>query len=228
MKKKIASLLMALALWALLAIPAAAAAETSPSVHGGGTAANPFTDVAETDEFYQPVLWAVEQGITDGTTQTTFSPELTCTRAQLVTFLWRAAGSPEPKLTEQQYMDVADTNAYYYKAVQWAAEMDMEYYGEFWPYDACDRLETVYFLWRAAGSPESEAEMPFTDVAWEETADGGQPRYLKAKDAVLWAVENGVTQGTTKTTFSPEATCTRGQVITFLFRAAAGETRSVE
>lgn len=182
---------------------------------------NPFTDVAETSAYYDGILWAVENQITTGTGDgTTFSPDSPCTRAQIAVFLWRAAGSPEPALTEQQFMDVDDPDAYYYKAIQWAAEMDMEYSGTFSPNAPCTRLEVVYFLWRAAGSPEVDMEPSFTDVAWKETEDGGQPRYLEAGNAVAWAVENGVTRGTTETTFSPDRTCTRGQIATFLYRSA--------
>lgn len=104
------------------------------------TAANPFTDVPESAYYYAPVQWAVAQGITAGRTETTFAPGENCTRANIVTFLWRAAGSPEPTLTEQQFMDVSDPGAYYYKAVQWAAEMDMWSFGTFAPNDPCDRL----------------------------------------------------------------------------------------
>lgn len=110
------------------------------------TPVNPFADVPESAYYYAPVQWAVEQGITAGRTETTFAPGENCTRANIVTFLWRAAGSPEPTLTEQQFMDVADPGAYYYKAVQWAAEMDMESSGTFRPNDPCTRLEAVYFL----------------------------------------------------------------------------------
>ena len=97
--------------------------------------ANPFTDVPESAYYYAPVQWAVAQGITTGRTETTFAPGENCTRAQLATFLWRAAGEPEPALTEQQFMDVADPGAYYYKAVQWAAEKDMWGFGTFPPND---------------------------------------------------------------------------------------------
>lgn len=193
------------------------------------TAASPFTDVPESAYYYEPVQWAVEQGITAGRTETTFAPGENCTRANIVTFLWRAAGSPEPTLTEQQFMDVADPGAYYYKAVQWAAEKDMWSFGTFEPHAACTRLDAVYFLWRAAGSPEMEGQMPFTDVSFGDGDDSGQPLYRYADQAVLWAVENGVTTGKTATTFAPSEICTRGHIVTFLYRAEntpAGEAET--
>ena len=193
------------------------------------TAASPFTDVPENAYYSAPVQWAVAQGITAGRTETTFAPGENCSRANIVTFLWRAAGSPEPKLTEQQFMDVADPGAYYYKAVQWAAEMDMETSGTFRPNDPCTRLEAVYFLWRAAGSPEMEGQLPFTDVPSGDGDENGQPLYRYADQAVLWAVENGVTTGKTETTFAPSEICTRGHIVTFLYRAEntpAGEAET--
>ena len=110
-RKRALSLCLSLALCLGLSLPAAAAAS--------------FTDVGAASPYYDAVRWAMENGVTNGTTKTTFSPDAPCTRAQLATFLWRAAGEPEPALTEQQFMDVTDPSAYYYKAVQWAAEKDM-------------------------------------------------------------------------------------------------------
>ena len=188
------------------------------------TPVNPFADVPESAYYYAPVQWAVEQGITAGRTETTFAPGENCTRANIVTFLWRAAGSPEPTLTEQQFMDVADPGAYYYKAVQWAAEMDMESSGTFRPNDPCTRLEAVYFLWRAAGSPEMSGELPFTDVPFGDGDESGQPLYWYADQAVLWAVDQGVTTGKTETTFAPSEICTRGHIVTFLYRAENAST----
>jgi len=206
MKKKLLSLCLALVLCVGLAVPAAA----------GETA---FADVPEDADYADAVRWAAETGITKGKTAAAFAPDEVCTRGQAAVFLWRIAGSPEPALTETQFVDVTDPAAYNYKAIQWAAEMDMEHFGEFWPHDPCSRLDAVYFLWRAAGSPEMEGEMPFTDMA---DTDGGQPRYLEQKDAVLWAAEQGVMQGTgCGTTFSPDKPCTRAQIVTFLYRAFA-------
>ena len=209
MRKRVLSLCLSLALCLGLSLPAAAA---------------PFTDVQEASPCYDAILWAAESGVTNGTTASTFSPDAPCTRAQLAAFLWRAAGEPEPALTEQQFMDVADPGAYYYKAVQWAAERDMWGFGTFQPHAACTRLDAVFFLWRAAGSPEMEGDFPFADVPFGDGDEHGQPLYWYADQAVLWAVENGVTSGTTETAFSPELPCTRGQVITFLYRAAQAET----
>ena len=130
----------------------------------------------------------MENGVTNGTTKTTFSPDAPCTRAQLATFLWRAAGEPEPALTEQQFMDVTDPSAYYYKAVQWAAEKDMWGFGTFDPHVACTRLDAVFFLWRANGSPKMDGEFPFADVPFGDGDEHGQPIYWHADQAVLWAV----------------------------------------
>ena len=133
-------------------------------------------------------------------------------------------GEPKPALAEQQFMDVTDPSAYYYGAVQWAAEKDMWGFGTFAPHAVCTRLDAVFFLWRAAGSPDMEGEFPFADVPFGDGDGHGQPLYRYADQAVLWAVENGVASGTTETTFSPGTPCTRGQIATFLYRAAQAET----
>ena len=175
---------------------------------------NPFTDVTESDYYYEPVLWAVENGVTNGTGATTFSPGRTCTREQIVTFLWRASGEPEPTATSTPFSDVA-AGAFYEKPVLWAVEnkitngVSADRFGVSSP---CTRGQAVTFLWRAAGEPEpTTTECPFTDVAESD--------YYY--DAVLWAVENGVTNGTGATTFSPARPCTRGQIVTFLYRAVS-------
>ena len=172
----------------------------------------------------QSLITAIGTGVTNGTTASTFSPDAPCTRAQLAVFLWRAAGEPKPALAEQQFMDVTDPSAYYYGAVQWAAEKDMWGFGTFAPHAVCTRLDAVFFLWRAAGSPDMEGEFPFADVPFGDGDGHGQPLYWYADQAVLWAVENGVASGTTETTFSPGTPCTRGQIATFLYRAAQAET----
>ena len=173
----------------------------------------PFLDIDPTDYFFNPVLWAVENGITTGTSANTFSPASPCTRAQVVTFLWRAAGSPEPTQTDNPFTDVA-SDAYYFKAVLWAVEKHITNGTSkttFSPGSTCTRGQIVTFLWRSQGVPAaSTAENPFTDVASNQY-------YYKA---VLWAAENGITTGTSATTFSPGNTCTRGQVVTFLYRTA--------
>lgn len=160
-----------------------------------------FADVAETAYYRDPVAWAVEKGITNGTSETAFSPNNTCTRAQIITFLWRAAGSPEPA-GGCPFTDVP-SGAYFEKATAWAAEQGMAAGGKFGPYDPCTREMAVEFMWKQAGSPKAPAAN-FTDVS---------------SDAVNWALEKGVTKGTTDTTFAPDTTCTRGQIVTFLWRA---------
>jgi hypothetical protein len=174
---------------------------------------NPFVDVKEGDFFYDAVLWAFyhDPQITAGTSKTKFSPSNTCTREQVVTFLWRAKGCQEPTNTENPFKDVP-ADAYYTKAVLWAVENGItngKSKTRFGVGDPCTREQVVTFLWRAEGEPEHETvDNPFTDVS--ETA--------YSYDAILWAVENGITNGTSKTKFSPAKTCTRGEVVTFLWR----------
>ena len=177
----------------------------------GGTAQNPFVDVKEGAYYYDAVLWAVEQKITSGTSATTFSPDASCTRAQMVTFLWRAAGSPKAENGKNPFTDVK-ADAYYYDAVLWAVEKGVTSGTSattFSPDATVTRGQTVTFLYRNAGSPEVSGTMPFTDVE----ADA---YYAKA---VQWAVQQKITTGTSETTFSPMSDCTRGQIVTFLYRA---------
>ena len=177
----------------------------------GGTAQNPFVDVKEGAYYYDAVLWAVEQKITSGTSATTFSPDASCTRAQMVTFLWRAAGSPKVENGKNPFVDVK-ADAYYYDAVLWAVEKGVTSGTSattFSPDATVTRGQTVTFLYRNAGSPEVSGTMPFTDVE----ADA---YYAKA---VQWAVQQKITTGTSETTFSPMSDCTRGQIVTFLYRA---------
>ena len=172
-----------------------------------------FTDVQPGVYYYDAVLWAVEKGITNGTSDTAFSPNLTCTRAQTVTFLWRAAGSPAPQSTANPFTDV-QPGAYYYDAVLWAVEQGITNGTSdtaFSPDATVTRGQTVTFLHRYAGSQDAAGSNPFADVA----ADA----YYA--DAVQWAVANGVTQGTGENTFSPADGCTRGQIVTFLYRYMA-------
>ena len=173
---------------------------------------NPFVDVKNGDYFFDPVLWALthQPQITDGTSETTFSPADTCTRGQVVTFLWRAMGCEEPTKTDNPFTDVTASD-YYYKAVLWAVEKgvtDGTSATTFSPADPCTRAHVVTFLYRAEGNPKGGSTNPFTDVASGE--------YYT--DAVLWAVEKGITDGTSETTFSPADPCTRGQIVTFLYR----------
>ena len=177
----------------------------------GGTAQNPFVDVKEGAYYYDAVLWAVEQKITSGTSATTFSPDASCTRAQMVTFLWRAAGSPKVENGKNPFTDVK-ADDYYYDAVLWAVEKGVTSGTSattFSPDATVTRGQTVTFLYRNAGSPEVSGTMPFTDVE----ADA---YYAKA---VQWAVQQKITTGTSETTFSPMSDCTRGQIVTFLYRA---------
>ena len=164
------------------------------------------------DWAHDPIDWAVVYGITSGTSATSFSPNSGCTRAQVVTFLWRAAGKPEPSGSYNPFSDVR-SDAYYYTAVLWAVEQNITAgtsADRFSPDATCTRAQIVTFLWRYEGEPEpGTSGDPFSDV--------------KANDyfakAVLWAAENGVTAGTTATTFSPGSTCTRAQIVTFLYRS---------
>ena len=172
----------------------------------------PFRDVPGDAYYAGPVAWAVSNGITSGTSPATFSPEEGCTRGQVVTFLWRAAGSPEPKGGNNPFRDVKGAD-YFYKAVLWAVENGVTAGTSpktFSPDDTCTRGQIVTFLWRANGQAAPKGSTnPFRDVK------SGDYFY----SAVLWAVENGVTAGTSPKTFSPNDTCTRAQVVTFLKRA---------
>lgn len=189
MKKTLAALTLALA---LLTVPAAA-----------------FSDVDSGLYYAAPIAWAVEKGITTGTTESTFSPDALCTRGQIITFLWRAAGSPAPgSKTVQPFTDVAES-AHYYQPVLWAlAQEILDGRETLRPDTPCTRGETMLYLWRYAGSPAAGAPAAFTDVAPD--ADYAQ--------AVAWAVSVGITDGTADATFSPDEVCTRGQIATFLYR----------
>ncbi|MDO5783828.1 MAG: leucine-rich repeat protein [Eubacteriales bacterium] len=169
-----------------------------------------FTDVPAGQFYTDAVAWAVGKGITVGTSDTTFSPNDICNREQIVTFLWRANGSPEPKTTNCPFTDVKPSD-FCYKAVLWAVENGITYGTSattFEPKKGCSRAEVVTFQWRANGEPESSASNVFTDVS---TGD-----YYT--DSVAWAVDKGVTVGTSATTFSPNNICTRGEIVTFLYR----------
>lgn len=179
-----------------------------------------FTDVPESAYFYEPVLWAVENGITSGTSATKFSPYEGCTRGQVVTFLWRAAGCPEPESSYNPFSDVP-SNAYYHDAVLWAAEEGITTgtsRTRFEPNATVTRAQTVTFLWRWAGSPEPGSAGSFRDV----------PYRAYYADAVAWAVEYGITNGTAPGLFSPAQTCTRAQIVTFLYRDLAAEWEDYE
>ena len=169
-----------------------------------------FVDVATGSYYEDAVDWAVGNGITQGTDATHFSPDGICTRAQAVTFLWRAAGSPKPETRTMPFTDVP-AGSYYYDAVLWAVENDITKGTSdttFSPNMTCTRAQIVAFLWRSEKSPAAGTANPFADV--KSTA------YYA--DAVLWAVKENITRGTTNTTFSPDADCTRAQIVTFLWR----------
>ena len=169
-----------------------------------------FVDVATGSYYEDAVDWAVENGITKGTDDSHFSPDGICTRAQAVTFLWRAAGSPKPETRTMPFTDVP-AGSYYYDAVLWAVENGITKGTSdttFSPNMTCTRAQIVAFLWRSEKSPAAGTTNPFADV--KSTA------YYA--DAVLWAVKENITKGTTSTTFSPDADCTRAQIVTFLWR----------
>lgn len=172
-----------------------------------------FTDVSADAYYADAVRWAVAEGITSGTTATTFAPNSGCTRGQVVTFLWRAAGEPEPSTAVNPFTDVS-ADAYNYKAILWAYENGITggtTATTFAPNATCTRAQIVTFLYRADGAQAVDSGNAFTDV----------PADAYYADAVNWAVAEGITGGTTATTFAPDATCTRAQVVTFLYRDMA-------
>ena len=176
---------------------------------------NPFVDVEEGTFYYDAVLWGVESGITYGTSETTFSPYESCTRAQIVTFIWRSMGCPEPAGETSPFVDLNE-NAYYYTAVLWAYEQGIAHGTTavtFEPDATCTRAQAVTFLHRAYSVEISAMKNPFSDV--------DENRYYY--DAVLWAVDMGITAGMTETTFGPDLNCTRGHIMTFLYRLLAAE-----
>ena len=174
---------------------------------------NPFSDLAPSDFCYDAVMWAVGRDITGGIGNDTFGPNLPCTRAQAVTFLWRAASSPEPETRVMPFTDVP-VGSYYYNAVLWAIENGITEGTSdtmFSPDDTCSRAQIVTFLWRAGGSPAASGNSAFTDVASDA--------YYAA--AVIWAEKNDITGGIGGDLFGSNNDCTRGQIVTFLYRAAS-------
>lgn len=172
----------------------------------------PFTDVPSDSFYYEPVRWAVEKSITNGIADFTFGPTQVCNRAQVVTFLWRAAGMPEPTITDNPFTDVAK-GSFYEKAVLWAVEKGITNGADathFNPNGVCNRAQVVTFLYRTFGNPAVDSTVnPFTDV----------PADAFYAAPVLWAVENGITNGLSATEFGPNADCNRAQIVTFLYRA---------
>lgn len=172
-----------------------------------------FTDMPACGNWaHTPIDWAVSGGITNGTSATTFGPGDTCTRGQIVTFLWRSAGQPAPKSHTCAFTDVKSSD-YYYNAILWAVENGITNgtgAATFDPNSNCTRGQIVTFLWRAKGEPKPSSSVnPFADV---KSGD-------YCRNAVLWAVKQGITNGTGKTTFGPNESCTRAQAVAFLYRA---------
>ena len=195
---------------AMAAAPRRAELYTDPAADPPG---NPFTDVPEEAFYYLPVLWAVENGITSGMTHDTFGPFSYCNRAQVVTFLWRAAGSPEPQGKQNPFADVSE-DTWYTKAVLWAVENGITNglsADSFGPDAVCNRAQVVTFLWRASGSSDPvRTDNPFADV----------PDGSFFEKAVLWAFENNVTTGSDAQHFDPLGQCMRAHVVTFLYRSS--------
>lgn len=173
----------------------------------------PFVDVKADDYFLAPVIWAKDNGITDGVDATHFAPDGTCDRAMIVTMLWRAAGKPAPTTDQSPFVDLEE-GEYYVDAVLWAVEkgitngVDATHFA---PHAACTRAQIVTFLWRAVGKPQAEAELPYVDLVEGE--------YYMVP--VMWAHTTGVTNGMDATHFAPKDSCTRAQAVTFLYRALA-------
>ena len=169
-----------------------------------------FADTLATSPYATAIDWAVEKGITAGTSDTAFSPDNKCTTAQILTFLWRAVDCPEPANSANPFNDVK-ADDYFYKPALWAYEKGLVSGSQFTPDTLCTRAVAVTYLWRLAGSPSAQTG-GFSDVP--ATSDYAQ--------AVAWAVAKGVTNGSGASTFSPENTCTRGQIVTFLYRDLVG------
>lgn len=199
-------------------VPDATASPTKPGADATGDeeeAGSTFDDVAQDAYYFDAVNWAVEQEITQGMGDGLFVPDATCTRAQVVTFLWRLAGTPTPQPPKFMFTDVA-VGSWYDEAVLWAVEnkvTDGMGEGIFLPDGTCTRSQIVTFLWKYAGKPSADAQNPFSDVAEDAWY----------AEAVLWAVDRGITTGLSETTFGPDAPCTRGQIVTFLYRYAGIE-----
>ena len=173
----------------------------------------PFVDVNPDEYYYDPVEWATEEEITTGVDDTHFVPDGICTRAQAVTFIWRAAGSPQPQTDTTPFQDIHPDD-YFYEAVLWATEKGITIGTSettFSPERDCSRAHIVTMLWRDQGKPMAETVIPFEDV--------DQEAYYA--HAVQWAVKNDITTGTAETTFSPDDACTRAHIVTFLYRALA-------
>jgi len=166
-----------------------------------------FSDVPANEWYADSVVWASSNGITGGTSATEFSPDVTCTQAQIITFLWRAAGSPRP--SGNAITGGVTPDLYYYDAVEWASEegIILSGSGEFHAGEDCTRAMAVNYMWRYAGKPSSDTMPPFTDLNENDAP------------AVAWALDHNVTSGASTTEFSPDTPCTRSQIVTFLYKA---------
>ncbi|MBR4544484.1 MAG: S-layer homology domain-containing protein [Oscillibacter sp.] len=209
--KRIHALLMSLVLVAvpvLVAESESAPPEPTPEpVAEVVETVSPFEDVKADSPFLPGILYAVEQNITNGTTAKTFTPYAICTHAQILTFLWRASGSPASNIDNPFPADI-ETNAYYYPAALWSYEKGL-IDDTFNPYAYCTRLQAVTYMWKLSGAPAAYGDgFAFTDV----------PDDPDALNAVAWAIAHSVTNGTTETTFSPSKRCTRAQIVTFIYR----------
>lgn len=176
-----------------------------PSASGKPTVGG-FSDVTQDSYCADAVLWAINKAVTNGTSKYTFSPEASCTKAEILTFIWRAAGQPNP-ISSNPFRDVSNSD-YYYKAALWAHEKGLVTGSSFVGNTPCTRSMAVTYLWKAVGSPTASPSNQFKDV--HSGADYAQ--------AVAWAISSGVTNGTGTNTFSPDAVCNRGQIVTFLYR----------
>ena len=171
-----------------------------------------FSDVSPTDYYYEPIRWAVYNGIAEGVSQTRFGVNEPCSRGQIVTYLWRAAGSPTPRSTGNPFVDVLP-GSQYYQAVLWAFEHGITSgtgANTFSPEMTVSRAQAMTYLHHSAGSVNASYGVPFTDVS---------PNAYYAP-AIRWALSQGITSGTSPTTFSPDAPCTRAQIVTFLYRSS--------
>lgn len=185
-----------------------AGAERKPASPAAPAKTVQFSDVEKDAYYYDAVQWAVRNNIASGTSETTFSPDQTCTRAQAISLIWRAGGSPAPKGKNNPFTDVAES-AFYYQAALWAAERGIVAGTTFDPDGAVTRGQLATFLYRNAGSPEISGNTDFTDVP-------GDAYFAKA---VAWVAKQGIASGTGEHSFSPDTACTRGQIVTFLYRA---------
>jgi len=166
-----------------------------------------FDDVPESAYYYQPVQWAVGLGVTAGTSADTFSPDMTCSQAHILTFLWRAMGSPKATIKNPYKTPAVTEDQYFYVPFVWAWENGLISNPNHDPHAPCSRSDVVTYLWKLDGSPKG-GTTPFTDV----------PASAPYAQAVAWALKNEITAGTSPTTFSPDMTCTRGQIVTFLWK----------